>query len=113
MGTIYAAIVILGLTAILGMYLLTLVLRSKSLPKGVTIIHGVLATSALILLIIYSFGPAPGPGASIIVLLVAASGGFTMNYRDLTGKPVPKWLGIAHGLTAIAGLGLLLWFAFC
>ena len=113
MALIYAAVAILGMTAILGMYLLSLVLRSKSTPKGITIIHGLLAVVALILLIVYCFGHTSGPWVSIIVFLVAASGGFIMNYRDITGKSVPIWLGIVHGLTAIAGFALLLWFAFC
>ena len=108
----YTAIAILGMTAILGMYLLSLVLRSKSTPKGITIIHGLMAVVALVLLIVYSFGHTPGPWVSILVFVVAALGGFIMNYRDITGKSVPKWLGIAHGLIAIAGFVLLLLFAF-
>lgn len=112
MGTIYAAIAIFGMTAIFGMYLLSLVLRTKSTPKGVTIIHGLLAVVALILLIVYCVGHTPGPWLSITVFLVAASGGFILNYRDITGKSVPKWLGIVHGLTAVAGFALLLCFAF-
>ncbi len=113
MGTIYAAITIFGMTAIFGMYLLSLILRSKSTPKGVTMIHGLMSVVALVLLIVYCVGHTPGPWISIIVFLVAASGGFILNYRDITGKSVPKWLGIVHGLTAIAGFALLLYFAFC
>lgn len=112
MATLYAAIAILGMTAIFGMYLLSLVLRSKSTPKGVTIIHGLLAVVAVVLLLVYSFGHKPGAWVSIIVFLLAASSGFILNYRDITGKSVPKWLGIVHGLTAIAGFVLLLYFAF-
>lgn len=113
MNSIYAAIVILGLTAILGSYLLSLILRNKSTPKGVTIIHGLLAVVALILLVVYSFYSRPGPWESCIALAVAASGGFILNYRDITGKSVPKWLGLAHGLIALTGFALLIYFAFC
>ena len=113
MATLYTAVAIFGMTAILGIYLLSLVLRRKSTPKGITIIHGLLAVAALILLIVYCFGHTPGPWVSIIVFVVAASGGFIMNYRDLTGRSVPVCLGILHVLTAIAGFALLLWFAFC
>jgi hypothetical protein len=112
MATIYAAIAIFGMTAILGMYLLSLILRNKSTPKGVTIIHGVMAAVALVLLIIFCFGPTPGPWPSIIVFTIAAMGGFVLNYRDITGKKVPKWLGIVHGLAAITGFIMLLCFAF-
>ena len=112
MGFIYAAIVIFGMTAILGMYLLSLILRNKSTPKGITIIHGIMAAIALVILIIYCYGNEPGPVDSVIVFTLAAIGGFVLNYRDITGKTIPKWLGIVHGLAAIAGFGLLLWFAF-
>lgn len=112
METIYAAIAILGMTALLGMYLFTLLLRNKSTPKGVTIIHGLLAVVALILLFIYCFKQDGGPWTSIVVLIVAASGGLILNYRDITGKSVPKWLGIVHGLVAIVGFLLLIYFAF-
>jgi len=112
MISLYAAIAIFGMTAIFGMYLLSLVLRAKSTPKGVTIIHGLLAVVALVLLIVYCVGHQPGPWVSIIVFSVAAMGGFILNYRDITGKSVPKWLGVVHGVTAIAGFTLLLWFAF-
>ena len=112
MATIYAAIAILGMTAILGMYLLSLILRTKSTPKGITIVHGLLAATALVLLIVYCVGHKPGPWISLIVFIVAASGGFILNYRDITGKSVPKWLGIVHGLIAIVGFALLLCFAF-
>ena len=112
MGTIYAAVAIFGMTAIFGMYLLSLILRTKATPKGVTIIHGVLAVVALVLLIIYCVGHKPGPWVSIIVFSIAATGGLILNYRNITGKTVPKWLGIGHGLIAITGFALLLWFAF-
>ena len=112
MGLIYSAIVIFGMTAIFGMYLLSLILRNKTTPKGLTIIHGVMAALALILLLIFSYGPSPGPWPSIIVFALAAMGGFVLNYRDITGKKVPKWLGIVHGLLAVAGFVLLLIFAF-
>jgi|SRR6478672_5208030 len=113
MGTIYAAIAILSLTAILGMYLLSLVLRSKTTPNGVAIIHGVLAVVAVVLLVVYSLGHETGTWESITVFLIAATGGIVMGYRDITGRSVPKWLAVVHGLIAVIGFILLLCFAFC
>lgn len=112
MTTIYSAIAIFGLTAILGMYLLSLVLRTKSTPKGVAIIHGLLAVIALVLVIVYCVGNPAGPAASLIVFIIAALGGLVLGYRDFTGKSVPKWLALLHGSAAIIGFVLLLWFAF-
>ena len=110
---IYTALVVLGLTAVFGLYLLTLIMRNKSVPKGVTIIHGLLAATALVLLIIYCFFNEPGPWESVITLVIAALGGFILNYRDITGKSVPKWFAVTHGLIAVAGFSMLLYFAFC
>jgi hypothetical protein len=52
MNIIYAAITIFGMTAILGIYLLSLVLRDRQTPKAAAIIHGLFAVTGLILNII-------------------------------------------------------------
>ncbi len=113
MGIIYLAITILGMTAIAGMYLLSLILRDKGTPKGVTIIHGIFAALALVLLIIFSVNNNPRPMISIIVFTIAAVSGAMLNYRDLTGKKVPKWFAVAHGLVAVIGFAFLIVFASC
>lgn len=113
MGIIYIAITVFGLTAILGMYLLSLILRKKETPKGAAIMHGLFAVVGLVLLVIYCIRTKPGPWESVIAFSVAAFGGFILGYRDITGKNIPKWLGVVHGLTAITGFAALLVFAFC
>ncbi len=113
MNVIYAAIAILGMTAIVGMYLLSLILRNKQVPKGATIVHGLFAVLAVILLVVYCYTNQTGPLVSIIVFIVAAFAGVILNYRDITGKSVPKWLAISHGLVAVVGFSLLIAFAFC
>lgn len=112
METIYAAIAIFGMAAIVGLYLLSLVLRSKSTPKGVVVTHGLLAVTAVILLIVYSVGNTPGPWTALVVFAIAATGGIALAYKDITGQAVPKWLGVVHGATAVVGFILLLVFAF-
>lgn len=109
---IVTAIALLALAAILGMLLLSFVLTGKETPKAVVFTHGPLAAIGLILLIIYAFREGPGPIEAIILFAIAAAGGIVMVMRDLTGKPIPKWLGIAHGLIAAGGMVLLLVFAF-
>lgn len=109
---IYTALAIFGLTAILGLYLLTLILRDKQTPKGAAIVHGLFAVTGLILLIVYCVKHEASPIESIIIFSIAALGGFILAYKDLTGRKIPKWLGILHGVTALAGFGFLLCFAF-
>lgn len=112
MGLIYWAISILGFTAIIGMYLLSLILRNKEIPKAATLVHGIFAVLAVILLIIYSIRQETGPIVSIVVFVVAAFLGIVLNYRDITGKSLPKWLAISHGIVAVAGFAILILFAF-
>jgi hypothetical protein len=106
------SILLFTVAAFLGIYLLTFVLQHKETPKGVAFTHGPLASIGLILLIIYALKYQPAPISSIIIFILAAMGGTVLILRDLTGKPLPKWLAIGHGLIAAVGFILLLKFAF-
>jgi len=109
---ILVSIAFFSLAALLGLLLLSLVLREKSTPKGVLFLHGGLAATGLALLIIYSISHVPRPLESIVLFVLAASGGIFMGIRDLTGKRFPKWLAVGHGLLAITGFVFLLVYAF-
>ncbi len=111
MNTLYLIIALFALGAIIGMYLLALVLQKKETPKFVAFIHGAFVAAALILLIIYN-SDHPGLTESIVLFIVAAVGGLTMIIRDLTGKSLPRWLAIGHGLIAVSGFVFLLVCAF-
>jgi len=106
------AIAFFTLAATLGVYLLSFVLQDKDTPKGVVFVHGPLASIGLIILVIYAFFHTPAPIVSIILLILAALGGFMLIYRDLTGRSVPKWLAIGHGITATVGFIFLIVFTF-
>lgn len=108
---IYTSIAFFALAAILGMILLSYVLREKETPKGVVFTHGPLAAIGLILLIIYTVNQ-PGPVESIVLFTIAALGGVVMLVKDLSGKKIPKWLAVLHGLLAVSGFIFLLVFAF-
>ena len=108
MNTLYFIITLIALGAIPGLYLLTLVLRKKETPKLVALIHGSFVITALILLIYYFFQHGTGPLQSLILFVLAALGGLTLIYRDLTGKSLPFWLAIGHGSIAITAFIFLL-----
>src|SRR4051812_4746170 len=112
MNTLYLIIGMFALGALIGMYLLALVLQKKETPKFVAFIHGLFVAAALILLIVYNSKHGPGLMESIILFVIAALGGLTLITRDLTGKSLPKWLALGHGLIAVAGFIFLLVFAF-
>ena len=108
---IYTSIAFFALAAILGMLLLSYVLREKETPKAAVVTHGLFAVTGLILLILYVINN-PGPVESVVLFVIAATGGIIMLARDLSGKKIPKWLGVAHGLIAVSGFIFLLVFAF-
>lgn len=111
MQTLYTIIGLFSLAALLGMFLLSFVLRNQKTPKIVAFIHGPLAIIALILLINYSTDHGPGLTESIVLFTMAALGGIILIIRDVTGRSVPKWLAVAHGLIAITGFIFLLVYA--
>lgn len=112
MNSIYTAVAIFSMTAILGMYLISLVLNNKPTPNVVSLFHGLFAVTGIVLLIVYCNGNSAGPMTTIIVFSIAALGGLTMLVRKLNGKTIPKWLAVTHGLIAVVGFILLLVFAF-
>jgi peptidoglycan/LPS O-acetylase OafA/YrhL len=112
MSTIYIAIGFFALAALLGMYLLSFVLRGKETPKAIVFTHGPLAAIGIVLLIVYILKGGPDPWESLTLFILAALGGIYMVFRDLTGRPIPRLLAVAHGLLAVTGFVLLLVFAF-
>jgi hypothetical protein len=112
MNLIYTTIGFFALAALLGMYLLTLVLRGKETPKAIVFSHGTMAVIGVVLLVIYIIRGGPDPWESLVLFVLAAAGGLYMVSRDLTGRPIPKVLAIGHGLLAVCGFVLLLIFAF-
>lgn len=109
---ITTAIALFSLAAIIGIVMLNFVLQDKKPSRALVFTHGPLAVAGVILIIIYSTKRHPIPFESIVLFLIAATGGIVLVMHDLLGKPIPKWLGIAHGLIAVAGFIFLLVFQF-
>lgn len=97
------------LATLVGIYLLRLALLDKHMPKGLTFIHGPLGIMGLIMLLIYSIYNKP-PLLSLLLLFIASAIGVVIVFRDITGKTLPNWLAILHGLLAILGVILLYFF---
>jgi hypothetical protein len=110
-NTLYSIVGLFSIGALAGIYLLTVVLQNKQTPKFVSLIHGGCVVIAFTMLIMYSLEK-PGPVESIVLFAMAALGGLVLIYRDLAGKPIPKWLAITHGLLAVTGFSFLLAYVF-
>lgn len=105
---IFAAIGFFSLAALIGLYLLTLVWTRSDIPKPVALIHGAMAATGVLLLLVYIVGPGPDPIASLVLFVMAALGGGYMFLRDIKGHKPPRWMALGHGLTAITGYTFLL-----
>ena len=112
MNQLYLVIGLFGLGALLGMYLLSLVLQKKETHKSIAMLHGIFVAVALVLLIAYACRQGPGLMEAIVLFIMAALGGIVLIFRDLTGRSLPRWLAVTHGLLAVAGFIFLLLYAF-
>ena len=109
---ITTAIVLFLLAAIIGMVLLSFVLKGKKPSQALVLTHGPLALAGIVLVIAYSAQNSAGPMDALILFIITASGGIILVMHDLMGKAIPKWLGVLHGLMAVAGFICLLMFQF-
>jgi len=94
------------IAAIFGLVLITKVLTDKPTTTLIVLAHGSLAFIALLALVAYI---ASGHVdnlliISLVLLSIAALGGFTLLSYDIRKKPIPKLLAIIHPLLAVSGI---------
>lgn len=107
---LFTALALFAIAAMLGLYLLSFILKNKNTPKKIAFTHGPVAILGLIILYVYALRYDPAPIISIVIFTFAALGGLMIIYKDLTGRPIPKGLAIGHGLTALVGFATLIYF---
>jgi hypothetical protein len=115
MGTalmLKTALALLTLTALGGVLMAVNILgRNLAPPHWLAMLHGLLAASALTLLL-YAFFTAGLPalaGWALLIFLVAAAGGAFLNLGYHTkARALPKGIVLVHAGAAVAGYVLLL-----
>ncbi len=113
MNLTYASIVLFAIAAVLGLSILIKWLTKKDVSKGVIYSHGIAAAIGLGLLVVLAVEDPEGyPKAALILLVIAALGGFYMFFRDLQQKMSPYSVAFLHALLAVAGFVALLIYAF-
>jgi hypothetical protein len=113
MTLLYLTIALFAVAAVFGLTILIKWLTKKDVSRGVIYSHGIFAAVALVLLIVFSLQNAENyPQVSLILLVVAALGGFYMFFRDLQKKMSPFSIAFIHALLAVAGFVGLLLYAF-
>ncbi len=113
MNLIYLAVAVFAIAAVLGISILVNWLTKKGASKGVIYGHGIFAAIGLVLLIVFAIqNPGNYPQLALIILVIAALGGFYMFFRELQNKMSPYSIAFIHALLAVAGFVSLLLFAF-
>jgi hypothetical protein len=110
---VYVTVALFAVAAVFGAINLVRLAASGRAPRVTVYLHGLVAATALVLLVIYAVtNTAAAPIVALILFVVAALGGFLLFGIDVTTKKPPKWLGFIHGAVAVAGFVFLLIFAF-
>jgi len=111
MNMIYVAISLFAVSAIFGLTILIKWLTNKEASKTVIFSHGIIAALALVLVIVYAVqNPQNFPKVGLLLLVLAAIGGFYMFIRDMQKKMSPTAIALVHALLALSGVVALLFF---
>lgn len=104
------ALILFGIAALGGAYLAIQHLQRRAMPASIAIVHGVVAATALVLLIIALFIDDLNDLGTIalVVFIIAALGGFALASFHLRGERHPTPLIFGHGLIAVVGFLILL-----
>lgn len=106
------AVILFGLAALGGAFLALLRFQEKELPMPVALVHGGVAASALVTLLVSIVrSPEPTRGlapVALVLFVVAALGGFVLFSFHLRKKPLPIPLMLVHAVVAVAGYVCLL-----
>ena len=110
---LYITIALFAIAAVVGLFLLKDWLSKRTPSRVAVYIHGGIAATGLVLLLIYSLQhPSNYPKVSILLFIVAAIGGFYLFYTDLNKKLAPVGIALIHALVAVGAFVTLLLFVF-
>jgi hypothetical protein len=115
MGTILlmkTALVLLTITALGGVVMAVGILgRNAPPPHWLAMLHGLLAASALTLLLYayFTVGLPMLAAVALLIFLIAAAGGALLNLGyHMKAMPLPKGIVVVHASAAVVGYVLLL-----
>jgi hypothetical protein len=105
------AVIIFAIGALGGLVLASSVLRGKLAPWALSLLHAALGATGLVLTAIVVFGAGEAVpdhvGLALLLLLIAALGGFFLASYHLRNKPGPKPVVLIHAGVAVIGFLLL------
>jgi hypothetical protein len=105
------AIGLFAIAAIGGVTMAVLHFRGRTPPPGaLATVHGIIAASGLVVLLLAVMNAGMGGGAAIAlgIFVIAALGGFGLLSYHLRKRALPNGLVIGHGLLAVVAFLILL-----
>ena len=106
-----AAVIVLAIGALGGLVLASYVLRGRLAPWALSLLHAALGATGLVLTALVVFGNgATVPnhaGLALLLLAIAALGGFFLASVHLRKQPGPKAVVLIHAGVAVIGFILL------
>jgi hypothetical protein len=103
------SVILFAVAALGGLVLANSVLRGRLAPRAISLLHAALGAAGHILLGLAVLGGATGGllPIALLVLVVAALGGFFLASFHLRAQPGPKPVVVIHALVAVTGFVLL------
>ena len=105
------AVGIFAVGALGGLVLANSVLRGRLAPWALSLLHAALGATGLVLTALVLFGQGedvpPNTGLALLLLVVAALGGFFLASFHLRNRPGPKPVVLIHAGVAVVGFVLL------
>jgi hypothetical protein len=101
-----AAAISIGIGVIIGSIMASYGFQKKHIPKGLAVLHGIFIGLGFILLLIFAFTTTKQHKHwdSIIILLIAASGGIYLFINDLKKHFFKIWIMVVHASVGLFGI---------
>jgi hypothetical protein len=99
------ALIAFAVAAVGGLLLAASVLRGRLAPWALSLVHALLGATGLVMLVLaVTRGVAPGLATiALVILVVAALGGFYLASLHAKGTVAPKSIVFVHATAAVAG----------
>lgn len=107
---LFTALILFGLAALGGLFLLQSHLKNDHASLGVAAVHGLLGAAGLVVLIVTVLQRSAGTllWAAVALFVIAALGGFVLIAKHLQGESLSPGLMYTHGGAAVIAFVLLL-----
>ena len=114
MEALYLPLGLFAVAALIGLYMASRVFGGNMAPWPAGIVHALLAATGLVLLLLAALnsGLAQMAMIALVVLVIAALGGFFLGSFHLRKQVAPKPVVVIHALAAVLGFVLLATAAF-